>query len=70
MFWWFERKGRFLRCEARGDLATGFTLSIVDADGVERLERFSDAAALEKRQLEFEEHARRDGWTGPIGWNL
>jgi len=69
VFWWFERKGEFLRYEARpaGD---GFELCIVQADGTERVERFDDSAALARRQAEFERQIRREGWNGPHGWNL
>ena len=69
MFWWFERGGKFLRYEARvsGD---SFEFCIIEPDGSERVERFADSRELMKRQAEFEDQIKGEGWTGPHGWNL
>ena len=69
MFWWFERKGQFLRYEARSG-AEGFEFCIIEPDGVERVERFRDSKDLARRQAEFEESVKTAGWSGPHGWNL
>ena len=70
MFWWFERRGQFLRYEVR-DLSDGrYELRVIDIDGSERAEHFNDSADLNKRQIEFEKNLAADGWTGPVGWNL
>lgn len=70
MFWWFERRGQFLRYEVR-DLEDGrYELRVVDVDGSERAEHFVDSADLNKRQIEFEKNLAADGWNGPVGWNL
>ncbi len=70
MFWWFERRGQFLRYEVR-DLPDGrFELRVIDIDGSERAEQFVDSGDLNKRQIEFERNLAADGWTGPVGWNL
>jgi hypothetical protein len=45
MFCWFERGGEFLRYEARGVSTGTYQLAIVVADGTERVEHFTDAAA-------------------------
>ena len=70
VFWWFERKGKFLRCEAREARAGGFELVIMEPDGTERIEHFIDSADLTKRQQEFEREIVAAGWSGPHGWNL
>ena len=70
MFWWFERRGEFLRYEARQAGEGGFELCVVTPDGTERVERFLDSGDLAKRQAEFERQIAADGWTGPHGWNL
>ena len=70
MFWWFERRGQFLRYEVR-DLEDGrYELRVIDVDGTERAEHFVDSADLNKRQIEFEKDLTSDGWNGPVGWNL
>ncbi len=70
VFIWFEKEGAFLRYETR-DLPNGsYELRIIDADGTERAETFSDSAELNKRQIDFERELTEKGWTGPHGWNL
>jgi len=70
VFWWFERRGQFLRYEVR-ELPDGlFELRVVDTDGTERAEQFVDSGDLNKRQIEFERNLAADGWNGPVGWNL
>jgi hypothetical protein len=70
VFWWFERRGQFLRYEVR-DLPDGrYELRVIDIDGSERAEHFTDSGDLNKRQIEFEKDLAADGWTGPVGWNL
>ena len=69
MFWWFERRGEYLRYETR-EVAGGYQLCVIAPDGSERVETFHDSSDLANRQLEFERQLARDGWTGPHGWNL
>lgn len=69
MFWWFERRGEYLRYEAR-EVKGGYELCVIAPDGTERVEHFTDSSELAKRQLEFEHELSEDGWTGPHGWNL
>jgi hypothetical protein len=70
VFWWFERRGQFLRYEVR-DLPDGrFELRLIDIDGSERAEQFVDSSDLNKRQIEVERSLAADGWNGPVGWNL
>lgn len=70
MFWWFERRGQFLRYEVRDLPAGGYEMRVVDIDGTERAEHFDDSSELTKRQVDFESELLADGWTGPHGWNL
>ena len=70
MFWWFERRGQFLRYEVRDLPDGGYELRVIDTDGTERAEHFADSADLNKRQIEFERTLAAEGWTGPVGWNL
>jgi hypothetical protein len=69
MFWWFERGGRYLRCEAV-PVADGFELRVVNPDGTERVQRCSDSAALSEQQQHLINEITSDGWNGPHGWNL
>jgi hypothetical protein len=70
VFWWFERSGSYLRYEAREGPSGTYELCVINPDGSERVERFSDSADLAKRQLEFEQQIASQGWTGPHGWNV
>ena len=70
MFWWFERGGRYLRCEAQQMATGGYELRIVSPDGTEQIEHFSDSRDLTKRQHDVIDEITREGWTGPHGWVL
>lgn len=69
VFWWFEREGQFLRYEAR-EAAGGYELRVIQPDGTEQVERFTDSRDLARRQAEFEDQIKTEGWSGPHGWNL
>ena len=70
MFWWFERRGQFLRYEVRGLPGGGYEMRVVDIDGRERAEHFDESTELTKRQVDFEKELLAEGWSGPHGWNL
>jgi hypothetical protein len=66
MIWFFERKGTHLRCEVRSIVeGDRYELVITDADGIERVESFSNSNDLHKRTVELENQWARDGWNGP-----
>ena len=67
MVWFFERHGTYIRCETRDAIAGGYELLVIDADGIENIERFEDSAALTRRQRELDSHLAHDGRTGPFG---
>ena len=69
MFCWFERHGKYFGYESR-EVPGGYELRVVDPDGIERIERFTDPTELNHRQIDFEQQLATDGWTGPHGWNL
>jgi hypothetical protein len=70
MLWWFEREGRHTRLEIL-HLATGeFELRVIDADGVEQVEHFTNAVDLAKRQEAIQQMLVAHGWMGPHGWTL
>jgi hypothetical protein len=70
VFWWFERGGRYIRCEANQAAAGGYELRIVGPDGIERIEHFSDSTELAKRQHAVMNEITNEGWNGPHGWVL
>jgi hypothetical protein len=67
MIWFFEKKGQYVRCETRKAPDGAYELVITDANGVERVERFEESAAMAKRQVDLERTMTADGWTGPHG---
>jgi hypothetical protein len=70
MFWWFERGGHYLRCEATQPSAGSFELRLTQPDGTEKVERFSDSTTLWERQRKVIDEITQAGWNGPHGWNL
>jgi hypothetical protein len=70
VFWWFERRGEFLRCETRERTGGGYELLVIAPDGIEQVERFDASSDLAHRQADLERELADDGWTGPHGWNL
>ena len=70
VFWWFERGGRYVRCEIRFVGEGGYAFVVTGPDGVERVEEFTDSQELSKRQVALERELAGDGWTGPHGWNI
>ena len=70
MFWWFEREGRYLRCETRSRPEGGYELHVINPDGAERVEQFDDPADLSRRQMAIEHDLLAEGWSGPHGWTI
>jgi hypothetical protein len=70
VFWWFERNGRYMRCEVLQLPSGTFELRVVDPDGDERVERFTDSEELARRQVAVENELIAEGWSGPHGWHL
>ncbi len=68
MFWWFERKGDFLRLEVLQLAADKYELRVIYPDATERVEMFSTADDLAKRQKQLQRAMADEGWTGPHGW--
>jgi hypothetical protein len=70
VFWWFERGGLFMRYEVNELPEGGYVMRVLDVDGTETAEQFSDASDLSRRQTDFEAELTENGWTGPHGWVL
>lgn len=68
MFWWFQRKGDFLRVEVLQLATENYELRVIDSSGVEHVETFTNADDLAKRQTQLQDEMFREGWTGPHGW--
>jgi len=68
MMWWFERDGRRTSVEVL-QLSTGaYELHVVDSDGTERIEYFTDPKELAKRQQQIQDQLVSQGWQGPNRW--
>ena len=70
MFWWFEREGRYVRCETRFNRKGSYEFVTTHPDGTEHIEYFTDADAMTRRQEAAQLELAADGWTGPHGWNI
>jgi len=70
MFWWFEREGLRTTIEVL-HLPTGdYELRITDPDGVERVECFTNADDLAKRQQALQDALVASGWARSGEWLL
>lgn len=70
MFWWFERDGVYTRYEVLELPKGGYEFRVIDPNGGEQIEHFSDPDALARRQQALEQQLAGDGWSGPHGWVL
>jgi hypothetical protein len=70
MFWWFERRGAYMRCEALQLATRKYELRVIDPDGIESVEAFDEATDLARRQQEMLAGLSACGWSGPHGWVL
>jgi hypothetical protein len=70
MFWWFERRGAYMRCEVLQLATEKYELRVIEPDGTESVEAFEDPANLAKRQQDMVESLSASGWSGPHGWVL
>ena len=70
MFWWFKRDNDFMGYETREGTANVYELVVRLPDGSERVETFSDAAALHDRQVALTAELEGEGWSGPHGWHV
>ena len=68
MFWGFEREGLKVRMEVLQLSAGDYELRIIDVDGVEHIEHFTDTAELAKRQLEIQGELLSKGWSPSSRW--
>jgi hypothetical protein len=66
MFWWFERGEEIIRLEVL-QLSDGFELRVIEADGSETTETFSNSGDLAKRHAQVQDQVRKHGWNGPRG---
>ncbi len=67
MFWFFEKSGKYVRCETREAADGAYELVVTQPDGTERVERFTDTGAMARRQVELEHGLTLEGWSGPYG---
>lgn len=63
----FERGGKFVRCETRDCADGAYELLIEGPDGTSRVEHFATAAALDERLMELQQAYVANGWFGPYG---
>jgi hypothetical protein len=67
MFWWFERRGAYMRCEVLQLATEKFELRVLAPDGTESVEAFADDGELAIRQQDMLASLSACGWSGPHG---
>lgn len=67
MVTFFERGGRFVRCETFQRKDGRYELIITEADGTQRSELFDHSGALDDRLAQVEHDFLLAGWFGPHG---
>jgi hypothetical protein len=70
MLWWFEREGQHTKVEVLQLAADEYELRVIDPDGVEQIEHFTNTVDLAKRQETIQHTLVACGWTGPQDWML
>jgi len=70
MLWWFEREGLHTRVEVLHLARGGYELRIFDDQGAERVEQFTDAGDLAKRQQAIQDALIAQGWKRSGEWLL
>ena len=70
MLWWFERDGAQTMVEVLNLPAGDYELRILEADGVERVEHFDNAADLARRQQAVHDSLIAQGWSRSGDWLL
>jgi hypothetical protein len=68
MLWWFEREGLRTTIEVLNLPTDEYELRLVDAGGVERVEHFTNAIDLAKRQQAIQDMLVGQGWAQTGGW--
>jgi hypothetical protein len=68
MFWWFERGGELLRVEVLELASDRYELRVIQPDGTEKVETFSNTQELTKRHEQVQRRVTEEGWNGPHGW--
>ena len=67
MFWWFERGEEIIRLEVLQLASDCFELRVIDANGSDTTETFSNTNELARRHAQLQDQVRKDGWSGPRG---
>ena len=70
MIWLFERDGERARVEVLYLAPDQYELHFLDADGVEHVEFFTDAADAGRRQRVLLDTLLAQGWTKTAEWKL
>ena len=70
MLWWFEREGLHTQVEVLHLVNGRYELRVTQADGQERVEYFTSATDLARRQQEVHDGLVADGWTRSGEWLL
>jgi hypothetical protein len=66
----FERGGRFVRCETYERADGRYELIIIEPDGAQRVEVFDHSGGLDDRLAQVEHDYLVAGWGGPHGMRL
>jgi hypothetical protein len=67
VFYFFQRGADFVRCEISGDDKSGYSITVTEPNGAERVEKLDTSDAAHARWLEIQEELKGDGWWGPHG---
>lgn len=65
VIYFFSKDHRFVQCEIYP--GRPHVLTVVDASGAERTERFHSGGDLHDRWTEVQQQLLAEGWSGPLG---
>ena len=67
MIFFFEQKGRYVRCELHTLPDGAAELIVTPPEGEQTVEILEDSAKVTRRMAELQESLLSAGWWGPVG---
>ena len=67
MIFFFERDGRYVRCELLPRSDGSSELIVTELEGGQTVERLDDSAEVTRRVSELRQSLLSAGWWGPVG---
>jgi hypothetical protein len=67
MFYFFQKGKDYIRCELRDGQGGSVEIVVTEANGHERVERYTTTHEAHERWERLQQRFSSDGWFGPFG---